>query len=130
MFYVKWLGCVAAVFVAFEILQIPLRKKNKKVVFGLLCIIKLMAAIVVAYCSMAFNNKFVWNLGYVPAALYGVLLCDAFADLAALVIRHACHGAGIDDRYVRRLPEGHDPKTLLNELILHGFGLIGVDLAP
>lgn len=86
MLYVKWSGCAAAVFVAFEILQLPLRKKNKKVIFGLLCIIKLMAAIVVAYCSMAFNNKFVWNLGYVPAALYGVLLCDAFADLAAFVI--------------------------------------------
>ena len=86
MLYVKWLGWVAAVFIVLEILQLPLRKKNKKVIFCLMFVIKLMAAIVLAYCSMAFNSKFFWNLGYLPAAFYAVLLCDAVADLAGFAI--------------------------------------------
>ena len=35
---------------------------------------------------MAFNSRFVWNLEYLPGALYIVLFCDALADLAALVM--------------------------------------------
>ena len=86
MTYVRWFGCAAAVFIVLELLQLPLRKKNRKVIFALLLIIKFTAAIVIAYYSMAVCNRLVWNLGYLPAVLYAVLLCDAFADLAFLVI--------------------------------------------
>lgn len=86
MTYVRWFGCAAAVFTVLELLQLPLRKKNRKVIFALLLIIKFTAAIVIAYYSMAVCNRLVWNLGYLPAVLYAVLLCDAFADLAFLVI--------------------------------------------
>lgn len=84
--YLKWFAWAAGVFIAFELLQLPLRKKNIKAIFALMFVIKFMAAIVVAYCSMAFSNRFVWNLGYLPAALYGVLLSGAITDLVALVL--------------------------------------------
>lgn len=83
MVIVKWIGCVAAVFAAVEILQIPLRRKNSKLLFALLFVIKSILAIVMAYCSIAFNSRFFWNLGYMPAALYAVLLCEAIVDLDA-----------------------------------------------
>ena len=84
--YIEWFACTTLVFAALQLAQRPLRRKNKKAAAALLFIVKMLAAVVTAYCSIAFCSRLVWNLGYLPGALYIVLFCDALADLAMLVM--------------------------------------------
>ena len=84
--YIAWFACVAATTVILQQAQQTLRRKNRIWLFALSFVIKGFAAIAVAYVSMAICNKLVWNLGYFPAAIYASLLCDAAADLVAIII--------------------------------------------
>ena len=96
--YIEWFGCTALVFIIIEMLQIPFRRKKHTAAFAILFVVKMIAAIVIAYCSMAFCSRFVWNLGYLPGALYIVLFCDALADLAALVM--SCLRKGLQTKSI------------------------------
>lgn len=84
--YIAWVACVAAVTAIVQFVQRPLRRKNKIWIYALGFVIKGLAAVAVAYVSMAICNKLVWNLGYFPAAVYAALLCDSAADLIALIV--------------------------------------------
>ncbi len=83
--YAKWIACNAVVFAAIELLDAPLRAGGNTTTFALMFVVKFLAATAIAYCCMAFCNKTIWRLGYLPLALYTVLFCDAFADLGALI---------------------------------------------
>lgn len=84
--YIVWFACAAAVTAVLQLIQLPLRRKNKIWISALSFVAKGLVAVAVAYVSMAICNKLVWNLGYFPAALYAALLCDAAADLIALIV--------------------------------------------
>ncbi len=83
--YIQWTVCTIAVFAAVQIIDNPLRMKHSKLVYTLSFVIKFLLASAAAFCAMAISNKIIWNLGYLPCALYIVLFSDAFADLAALL---------------------------------------------
>lgn len=84
--YIEWFACVVAVTAVLQLIQLPLRRKNKKLIYLISFVIKAMAVVVTAYACISIVNKFVWNLFYWPAALYAALFCDAITDLTALII--------------------------------------------
>lgn len=84
--YIAWFACIAATTAVLQLIQLPMRRKNKIWIYALTFVIKGVATVAIAYYSIAVCNKLVWNMGYLPAALYAALLCDTAADLAALLI--------------------------------------------
>ena len=84
--YIAWFTCVAVVTLVLQLVQLPLRRKNKIWIYASGFVIKGLVAVAIAYCSIAICNKFMWNLGYWPVALYAALLCDAASDLGVLLI--------------------------------------------
>ena len=84
--YIGWIACVTAVIAVLQIIQKPLRRKCKGRIYALSFVIKAVIAIGIAYCSMAFCSRFVWNIWYFPAAVYAALLCESAVDLLAFLI--------------------------------------------
>lgn len=84
--YVKWIACNAVVFAAIQFLDAPLRAGGNTTTFACMIIIKILAAIAIAYCCIAFCNKTIWRMGYPPLTLYTVLFCDALADIGAFIM--------------------------------------------
>ncbi len=85
--YVGWFACAAAAAAVLQFIQMPLRRRRKGIwICALSFAVKALAATGVAFFAIALCNRLVWNLGYLPGALYAALLCDAAADLAALLI--------------------------------------------
>lgn len=84
--YATWIAYNAAVFVVIELLDAPLRAGGNTVTFACMIIIKLLAATAIAYCCIAFCNKTIWRMGYLPLAFYTVLFCDALADAGVFIM--------------------------------------------
>ena len=85
----KWFIWVAAVTAVLQLVQVPLRRKGSALAYLLLFAIKAVIAVFIAFECMAYPSRLVWNLGYLPGALYAALLCDSAADLIALVMKKA-----------------------------------------
>ena len=112
--FIEWFAIAAVVTFILQAVQIPLRTGGSVWVYLLGFIIKAVAAVGIAFCCMAFCSKFFWNLGYLPAVLYAVLLCDAAADLIALIIR-----------IVRGTAPGFQTVMLVSILLTAGFVIYG-----
>lgn len=84
--FIEWFGILALVFAIIELLQRPARRKGGRLSYLILSAVMLIAAAGIAFLTMAYNWKPIWNMGYLPGALYAVLLCGAAANLVFLIL--------------------------------------------
>ena len=81
-------GLTAAAFLTVYVLQIPLRRSEKKIFRILFWFVKLAVLIWLAYLLIAYASPFLWRYGYAVGALYLALLGDLFSDLIMLFLPH------------------------------------------
>ena len=85
--YLKMIALIVLAYVMVYAVQIPVRKKEHKVLSVLLWAVKWVLIIWFAYLLIAYASPFMWHFGYVAAALYLALLGDVVSDAAGVFLR-------------------------------------------
>ena len=86
--YLKFIALILFAYVFVYAVQIPIRKKEHKVLAVFLWLMKWVLIICLAYLLIAYASPFMWHFGYAVAALYLALLGDVFSDAVSVFLRN------------------------------------------
>ena len=85
--YILWFALTIAFFVLLQLADRPYRRKNAAWIYITAFVLKMLAAVGLAFCSMALSIPIIWKTGYLSMAISIALFSDAWTDLFAVIFR-------------------------------------------